>query len=435
LSVFNAGRVQNHASVEGHKLIIGDEYNYHTKIMKKILAFFIAISLTYACTPKETPTPNRPPDAFSVSQTLKSDGKTIVLNWTKAKDPDGDVVTYAVVLKDTLSKGKTDTTFTITTLDFNASRDGKVIAKDSKGLMSEATFTAKTKFPIYQNLSDANFEKYLVIQKIDKDGLVNGRMDMDDAKGVKEIILPSGGVKSLSGIEAFTDLIKLDCDFNSISALDLSKNINLTYLDCDHNYLTAIDLSKNVSLTYLDAYHNALTSIDLSKNLNLTYLDCSDNTGLTSLDVSKNDKLTYLDCSYTPIKVLDVSKNLALIELDCSNNKFTILDVSKNLALNYLDCSQNSLTVLDVTKNTKLTGLDCAYALLTILDVTKNTNLIYLDCSFNKLASLDISKNSLLDEFDCTVNPVKTVCVADIAKATANKKWFKDEFSRYITCK
>ena len=403
--------------------------------MKKIFSFLIAISLIYACTPKETPIPNRPPDAFRVSQTLKSDGKTVVLNWTKAQDPDGDVVTYSVVLKDTLSKGKTDTTFTITTLDFNTSRDGKVIAKDSKGLTTEATFTAKTKFPIYQNITDANFERFLVTQKIDKDGLVNGRMDVDDAKGVKELILPSGSIKSLAGIEIFTDLTKLDCDYNSITTLDLSKNTNLTYLDCDHNYLTALDLSKNINLTYLDAYHNSLTSIDLSKNLSLNYFDCSNNTNLTVVDISKNDKLAYLDCSYTPIKILDVSKNLGLAELDCSNCKFTVLDVSKNLALTYLDCSQNSMNAMDVSKNIKLIGMDCAYALITVLDVTKNTSLTYLDCSFNKLASLDISKNTTLDGFDCTVNPVKTVCVADIAKATANKKWFKDEFSKYITCK
>jgi hypothetical protein len=403
--------------------------------MKKIFIFFIVISFIYACTSQETPVANRQPYPFFVTQSLKSDGKTIVLKWTKAQDPDGDLVTYSVVLKDTLSKGKTDTTFTITTLDFNASNDGKVIAKDSKGLTTEATFTAKTKFPIYQNILDANFEKYLVTQKIDKDGFVNGRMDIDDAKGVKELIMPSGSIKSIAGIEVFTDLVKLDCDFNSITALDLSKNTNLTYLDCDHNYLTSLDLSKNTNLLYLDAYHNALTTIDLSKNLNLTYLDCSDNNTLTILDINKNDKLIYLDCSYTPIKVLDVSKNLALTELDCSNCKFTVLDVGNNLALTYLDCSQNSISVLDVSKNSKLAGLDCAYALLTGLNIMTNTSLTYLDCSFNKLASLDVRKNILLDEFDCTVNPIKTVCVLDIANATANKKWFKDEFSKYVACK
>ena len=403
--------------------------------MKKIVIFFILISFVYACTPTETPIPNRPPYSFTVTPTLKSDGKTVVLNWTKAQDPDGDLVTYSVILKDTLSKGKTDTTFTITTLDLNTSRDGKVIAKDSKGLTTEATFTAKTKFPVYVNLSDANFEKYLVTQKIDKDGLVNGRMDMDDAKGVKEIILPSGSIKSLVGIEIFTDLTKLDCDFNSITTLDLSKNVNLTYLDCDHNYLTTIDLNKNVNLNYLDIYHNSLTTIDLSKNTNLVYLDCSDNNGLTILDISKNDKLTYLDCSYSPIKVLDVSKNVALTELDCSNSKFTILDISKNLALSYLDCSQNSMTAFDISKNVKLAGLDCAFTLLAVLDVTKNASLTYLDCSFSKITTLDVSKNLSLDEFDCTVNPLKTVCVADISKANTNKKWFKDEFSKYITCK
>ena len=66
-------------------------------------------------------------------------------------------------------------------------------------------------------------------------------MDVDNAKGVLEMVIPSSGIKSLAGIEIFTDLTKLDCDFNSITALDLSKNTNLTYLDCDHNYLTAID--------------------------------------------------------------------------------------------------------------------------------------------------------------------------------------------------
>ena len=403
--------------------------------MKNIFTFFIIVSFLYACTPKENPLPNRPPNAFSVMQTLKSDGKTVVLNWTKAQDPDGDVVTYAVILKDTLSKGKTDTTFTITTLDFNSSKDGKVIAKNSKGLTTEAIFTAKTKFPIYINFSDANFEKYLVTQKIDKDGLVNGRMDVDNAKGVLEMVIPSSGIKSLAGIEIFTDLTKLDCDFNLLTALDLSKNINLTSLDCDHNYITVLDLSKNVNLTYLDLYHNPLTTIDLSKNVNLNYLDCSDNSGLTILDLSKNDKLVYLDCSNTPIRILDVSKNVGLTEMNCSNNKFTTLDVSKNLAINYLDCSQNSLSILDVSKNLKLIALDCAFAQIVGLDVTKNTSLTYLDCSFNKLLSLDISKNLVLEDFDCTVNPIKTVCVVDIAKSTANKKWIKDDFSKYITCK
>ncbi len=126
--------------------------------MKNILLFAV-ITLFYACKTKEVVTPNRPPSAFTVTPTLKGDGKTITLNWTKAKDPDGDVITYTVVLKDTLVKNISDTTYTIANLDFNYSQAGKVIAKDAKGLKTEASFTATTKVQVFVNIPDANFRE------------------------------------------------------------------------------------------------------------------------------------------------------------------------------------------------------------------------------------------------------------------------------------
>lgn len=194
--------------------------------MKKVLCFLILGIFFYACKSKEVLTPNRPPNAFMVTPTLKSDGKTIVLNWDKAKDPDGDAITFTVVLKDTLVKNISDTTYTIANLDFNYNQTGKVIAKDTKGLTSEASFTAATKVQTFVNIPDAIFERVLIYLKIDRDGKIN----VDEVKRITKIDVSENGIKSLVGIEAFIDLETLYCHTNQISTLDVSKNVVLKNL-------------------------------------------------------------------------------------------------------------------------------------------------------------------------------------------------------------
>jgi hypothetical protein len=359
--------------------------------MKKVLYFLILGIFLYACKSKEVLTTNRPPNAFTVTPTLKSDGKTIVLNWTKAKDPDGDAVTYTVVLKDTLAKNISDTTYTIANLDFNYSQTGKIIAKDSKGLTSEASFTAVTKTIIFVSIPDANFEKYLVEQKIDKDGLVNGKMDVDDAKGVKILDINSKSIKSLGGIESFVNLTKLSCNNNLITTLDISKNTVLDTLNCSINQLTILDLSKNVILKRLECAENQLTTLDISKNLNLQLLICNAN----------------------QLKSLDVSKNINLQKLACSNNQLTIFDVSKNVNFTYLECSSNQLITIDVSKNIALK--------------------VFL-CNSNKLISLDVSKNLALIDLWCYNNFIKYICVEDLNNSIIYK-WAKDSSTPYTICK
>lgn len=96
----------------------------------------------------------------------------------------------------------------------------------------------------------------------------------------------SDKIRSLQGIEHFTNLRELYCEYNLITDLDLSKNTQLTKLECGGNNLTSIDLSKNTQLTELLFGFNNLTSIDLSKNTLLTDLGCDYN-NLTKLDVSR----------------------------------------------------------------------------------------------------------------------------------------------------
>ena len=73
---------------------------------------------------------------------------------------------------------------------------------------------------------------------------------------------------------------------------------------------------------------------------NVTSLQCFD-TQLTALDVSKNMQLTWLELRNNQLSVLDVSKNTTLHGLDCIQNQLTVLDVSNNTALTWLEIQNN----------------------------------------------------------------------------------------------
>ena len=101
-----------------------------------------------------------------------------------------------------------------------------------------------------------------------------------------------------------------------------------------------------------------LTSQTVTIRGDVIYLNCNKES-LTSLDVSKNTVLTTLDCSYNYLTSLVVSKKTALTTLDCSYNLLTSLDVSWNTALTKLNCSYNLLRRLNVEGCTNLSSLSC----------------------------------------------------------------------------
>ena len=154
------------------------------------------------------------------------------------------------------------------------------------------------------------------------------------------------------------DVTELNCSWNQLTSLDVSKSAALEVLFCRENQLTNLDISKNIALTDLDCFSNQLTSLDVSKNTALTDLDCFNNQ-LMSLDVSKNTALTTLYCFDNQLTSLNVSKNRALTTLSCGGNQLTSLDVSKNTVLEELYCSENQLTSLNISRCARLEVLFC----------------------------------------------------------------------------
>ncbi|MGL4956273.1 MAG: InlB B-repeat-containing protein [Bacteroidales bacterium] len=199
-------------------------------------------------------------------------------------------------------------------------------------------------------IPDPNFQKYLTDNAlVDLVFTDNDRKYYNaTSKGVNFTIMDisSKNIADIKGIELFTNLKELDCGYNNVTNVDLSKNTKLTYLSLEENDLTSLDISKNTALTDLYCPGNQLTSLNVSNCLQLQNLWIYEN-HITSLDISKNTTLGSLLCYSNQLTSLDISKNTALKDLYCYSNQLTSLDISKNTALKELYCYGNRLTSLD----------------------------------------------------------------------------------------
>ncbi len=202
---------------------------------------------------------------------------------------------------------------------------------------------------------------------------------------------------------ANTQLTSFDCTFNALNTLTVN-NPSLRILMCNDNNMTALDISKSVNLEELYCYNNQLSTLDISANTKLSGVYCGNNS-LTNLDVSSNSDLVNLGCSENDLHELDVSKNLALVNLDCgSNDHIGELDLSNNTELEELTAHSTGLSELDVSKNTKLTYLSCEGSFLVSIDVSMLKDLEILGVSGCLLKSIDVSNNTKLRHFNCTYN-------------------------------
>ena len=300
-------------------------------------------------------------------------------------------------------------------------------------------------------IPDNNFKTYLVGEF---DTNSDGEISLAEAEEVKEINIAASllQVKSMAGIEYFTNLEKLDCSFNRITTLDLAGNSKLTSVNVSNNKLTSLTLP--ASVTSVDASNNQLTSLDVSKATALTQLNINSNK-LTTLNVGQNKALQTLKCNDNDLVAIDVTKLISLTELACGGNNIPMLNVSRNTLLTTLDCHDNDLAVLDLTKNieleklyceknnitamyigsNKLQAINCANNAITALNLSLQTNLASLDCSHNALVLLDITKCCKLDTVDCSYNALKSLNISNNNLTTLDcsgnyelaKVWVKDE--------
>lgn len=127
---------------------------------------------------------------------------------------------------------------------------------------------------VCEQMNDINFMQFCY-ENYDVNG--DGKVSMIEASAVSEMFIYDRDIKSLIGIEYFTNLVCLDCSYNNLTSLDLSHNLNISTLDCCSNSLTSLNLIKNANLTTLECSYNDLKYIDLRNSELLTFLNCENN--------------------------------------------------------------------------------------------------------------------------------------------------------------
>jgi len=137
-------------------------------------------------------------------------------------------------------------------------------------------------------IPDPNFEQALIYLGYDT-GTPNGSVPTPNIDTVTFLLIgaPMPTVSDLTGIEDFTALEELACNYQQLTFLDLSANTGLIVLNCSENQLTSLDLSNNTVLRTLWCNENQLTSLDLrnGNNINMIQFSTTSNPNLTCINV------------------------------------------------------------------------------------------------------------------------------------------------------
>ncbi|WP_291133235.1 DUF7619 domain-containing protein [Flavobacterium sp. UBA7682] len=163
---------------------------------------------------------------------------------------------------------------------------------------------ASTQTPIYYPIIAWSLASS---SSVDTNG--DGEIQVSEAQAIKWLDVKSSNISSLTGIEAFNNLIYLDCSYNQLSSLNVSNLTNLNNLNCRYNQLQSLlNISNCISLIQLACDNNQLMSFDVNNLTNLKNLFCFENQ-LSNLDVSTLTSLNNLGCSDNQLTLLNIKNN------------------------------------------------------------------------------------------------------------------------------
>lgn len=266
--------------------------------MKKLLfLFFLSTPLIMLAQPNITQ-----PDDIVIYQFPFIGFATFDLTVNEAQTLNGiDPATVTVTYYETLADAQTQS-FAISTPTSWANTTNPQtfyvnVVENSSGLFSITNFNVEVSNDVV-NIPDANFLNALISDGVDTNS--SGNIQFSEAEAITTMNVNQSNISDLTGIEAFVNLIELNCRINDIDNLDLTFNPALEILRCDQNIINTIDVSNCTNLTILQAWENPLDDINLTNNALLEELGIS-GSNLTNLDLSQNANLLSLSIAGNPL--------------------------------------------------------------------------------------------------------------------------------------
>ena len=151
-------------------------------------------------------------------------------------------------------------------------------------------------------------------------------------------------ISNLLGIQYFTGITELDCSYNNIALLDLSKLPHITNVKADYNNLADITLAKDGKPEILNLANNNLVTLNLAGYTTVKSLDVSNNK-LTTLNLAGLYQLTTLDCSDNALSSFGVEGLVGLETLISDGNAVVAMNVSSLKNLKVLENRKSEITL------------------------------------------------------------------------------------------
>ncbi|MBN9313821.1 MAG: hypothetical protein BGO40_02700 [Chryseobacterium sp. 39-10] len=237
---------------------------------------------------------------------------------------------------------------------------------------------------------DNNFKLSLIKTYPSLDANKDNEISVEEAKTLTSIrslsLYNYTKIKSIDGIEAFTNITELDVKQNQIKTVDLSQNTKIKSLNMRENLLEGeLDISMLTLATTVELNTNQLTSLKIPASGKIQFLYVNDNL-LTSIDLSGQPDLKRPYFVRNNITTIDFSHNPNIDRINMDGNALTAVDLSGLTKLTWASFVENNLSQMTFQNNPLLKSL--------LLQKNNLTTLNFQDGLPNTLTLINLTDNS-----------------------------------------